>query len=149
MPLLGVGIDVVEVARVARLLERYGTAFERRWFAPDEALWARRAGRPEIGFSALLAGKESVWKSLGVIDDGPVPWRSIHVLPDAAGGKVTLPDGWPPRRRRSGSTSPWATVSPWPAPLPGPGCGEDRPHPNGQEKFCANPLPGPCTRVTL
>lgn len=96
MALLGVGIDVVEVARVARLLERYGPAFERRWFAPDEALWARRAGRPEIGFSALLAGKESVWKSLGVIDDGPVPWRSIHVLPDAAGGKVTLPDGLAP-----------------------------------------------------
>ena len=37
-----------------------------------------------------------MWKSLGVVGDGPVPWRSIHVLPDATGGKVTLPDGLAP-----------------------------------------------------
>jgi phosphopantetheine--protein transferase-like protein len=96
VPLLGVGIDVVEVARVTLLLERYGATFERRWFAPAESLWARRAGRLEEGLSALLAGKEAVWKSLRVAGSGPVPWRSIHVLPDGTGGKVTLPDGLAP-----------------------------------------------------
>lgn len=96
MPLLGVGIDVVEVTRVCRLLERYGALFERRWFTPEETVWALRTGRPAVGFSALLAGKEAVWKSLRVDGDGPLPWRSIEVLPDAAGGRVSVPDGLVP-----------------------------------------------------
>jgi holo-[acyl-carrier protein] synthase len=39
--ILGIGVDVVEVARVARLLERYGERFASRVLAPGE--WKRIA----------------------------------------------------------------------------------------------------------
>lgn len=93
MPLVGVGIDIVEVARVRRLLDRYADRFATRWFTPAEIRWAHWEGPPALGLSAVLAGKEAVWKSLGLSGDGPVPWRSLEVLPDAMGGQVALPPG--------------------------------------------------------
>lgn len=97
MRLVGVGIDVVEVARVERLLDRHGDRFANRWFTPAEVAWARVDGCPARGLSAVLAGKEAVWKALPVQPDGPVPWRSLQVLPEGGtGGQVTLPAGLAP-----------------------------------------------------
>jgi holo-[acyl-carrier protein] synthase len=62
--ILGVGLDLVEIARIARLWERHGRGFADRICAPGEL-----QSRPEAGMPAHLAGlfaaKEAVLKALG------------------------------------------------------------------------------------
>lgn len=88
MPLRGVGIDLVDVGRVARLLQARGETFTSRWFTADEAAQCNAADRPEVSFAARLAAKEAVWKSLGLGGNRSVPWRSITI--DSSGGTETV-----------------------------------------------------------
>jgi holo-[acyl-carrier protein] synthase len=71
-----VGIDIVELERVAAALERHGQRFIDRLYTPIEAAICR--GRPRE-FAARFAAKEAVMKALGTGARG-VGWREIEVL---------------------------------------------------------------------
>ena len=71
-----VGIDIVELERVAAALERHGRRFIDRIYTPIEAAICR--GRPRE-FAARFAAKEAVMKALGTGARG-VAWREIEVL---------------------------------------------------------------------
>jgi len=71
-----VGIDIVELERVAAALERHGQRFIDRIYTPIEAAICR--GRPRE-FAARFAAKEAVMKALGTGARG-VAWREIEVL---------------------------------------------------------------------
>lgn len=92
MSLRGVGIDIVEVARIARLIRMRGEAFTGRWFTVEEVADCSAADRPEAAFAARLAAKEAVWKSLGLDGNRPVPWRSITIGSDKGTEFVVLHD---------------------------------------------------------
>ena len=82
--ILGIGIDLCEIARIARaiekprFLERVYTEAER-----ERVLAASEIRRGEIA-AGLFAAKEAVSKALGTGFDGFGP-ADIEVLPDAAG----------------------------------------------------------------
>ncbi len=87
---LGVGVDLVEIARIERALQRHGARFLERIFTPAEA--ALCAGRP-AELAARFAGKEAVSKALGTGIAG-FGWRDIEILSDDAGKPlVTLYGG--------------------------------------------------------
>ena len=67
----GLGLDVVEVRRVAQLVSRYGHRFLDRCFAPGEV------ARPEDAehLAGLLAAKEAAFKALGTGLSSGVGWR--------------------------------------------------------------------------
>jgi holo-[acyl-carrier protein] synthase len=71
-----VGVDIIELDRVAAALERHGQRFVDRVFTPVEAAICR--GRP-ADFAARFAAKEAVMKALGTGARG-VAWREIEVL---------------------------------------------------------------------
>ena len=76
-----VGIDMIEIDRVRRVLERHPERFIRRVYTPEEAAFCR--GRvPEL--AARFAAKEAVMKALGT-GARSVAWRDIEVLPDRRG----------------------------------------------------------------
>jgi holo-[acyl-carrier protein] synthase len=79
-----VGIDLLEVARMARALERWGEAFERRVFTEGERAAARR-GVPAQAFAARYAAKEAVAKCLGTGFKHGVRRRDIEVVGDEHG----------------------------------------------------------------
>jgi holo-[acyl-carrier protein] synthase len=60
--ILGVGMDLVAVERVARMLAEHGVRFEERVFGPAER--ADSAGRSEA-LAARFAAKEACLKALG------------------------------------------------------------------------------------
>jgi holo-[acyl-carrier protein] synthase len=78
----GVGIDVVEVARMQRLLERLPRAYE-RLFSDQERRYSDGHADPFPRYAARFAAKEAVGKALGIGIIGFV-WREIEVL---SGGK--------------------------------------------------------------
>jgi len=69
--LLGVGVDVTDVARVRRLQAQH-PRFAERCFTADERGYALCHLRPEAPLAARFAGKEAVMKSLGS------GWRRIR-----------------------------------------------------------------------
>lgn len=81
------GIDVVEVERIRRAVERWGDGFVRRIFSPAEAALCH--GRAEL-LAARWAAKEAVAKLLGVGlrvvgGAGGVAFHDIETLVDACG----------------------------------------------------------------
>ena len=76
-----VGIDVIEIARVRKVLERHPERFLSRVYSPEEVAFCR--GRvPEL--AARFAAKEAVMKALGTGARG-LAWREIEVLPNQRG----------------------------------------------------------------
>jgi holo-[acyl-carrier protein] synthase len=78
---LCVGVDLVEIRRVADLVECYGERFARRIFTEREL--ADCEGRPE-SLAARWAAKEAAAKALGT-GFGPVDHQDVEVVPDEAG----------------------------------------------------------------
>lgn len=76
-----VGIDIIEIPRVAKVLAKHPERFLRRVFTPEEVAFCR--GRvPEL--AARFAAKEAVMKALGTGARG-LAWREIEILPNRRG----------------------------------------------------------------
>jgi len=82
---IGVGIDVAEVGRVAELVERHGKRFFERVFTPRELDYCLGRRRRNEHLAARFAAKEAVAKALGTGIGGRVRWRDIEVVRDEAG----------------------------------------------------------------
>jgi holo-[acyl-carrier protein] synthase len=82
---LGIGVDVVEVARVSRALERHRERLENRVFTAEER--SDCAGRVDrdLALAARFAAKEACLKALGTGWAGGVSFRQVEVRRDSAG----------------------------------------------------------------
>ncbi len=84
MRVLGVGVDLVEVDRIARALSRWGDRFVLRIFTESERLRAGNGPNRVLRLAARFAAKEAVMKALGTGRKG-VGWREIEITNDPAG----------------------------------------------------------------
>lgn len=90
---LGIGVDVVEVARVSRALEKHGERLENRIFTAEErSACAGRVDR-DLALAARFAAKEACLKALGTGWAGGVSFRQVEVQRDAAGRPSLLLHG--------------------------------------------------------
>jgi holo-[acyl-carrier protein] synthase len=83
---LSVGVDVVELERLRRAVDRFGDRFLARIYTSEELVYAR--GRvPEL--AARFAAKEAVSKALGVgmrhLSRHGIGWHEVEVLSDLRG----------------------------------------------------------------
>ena len=60
-----VGIDLIELDRIERALERHGERFKRRVFTEAERDYCDSKANPAQSYAARFAGKEAVGKALG------------------------------------------------------------------------------------
>jgi holo-[acyl-carrier protein] synthase len=81
MSVLSVGVDIVEIERIAAVLERHGSRFLQRIYTEREVAYCR--GRV-AELAARFAAKEAASKALGTGMRG-IRWRDIEVLPDGRG----------------------------------------------------------------
>ncbi len=86
----GIGIDLVDVQRIERALQRWGERFERRVFSNREIAYCRKHARPSIHYGGRFAAKEAFIKSLGGLPG--LAMRDIEVLNDHAGKPVLEPN---------------------------------------------------------
>jgi len=102
--MLSVGVDIVEIPRIARALERWGERFLRHVYTPSEIAYSRRRV-PEL--AARFAAKEAISKALGTGMVG-ISWTEMVVLGDHRGKpEVTLHGRALARARELGLTE-WA-----------------------------------------
>jgi holo-[acyl-carrier protein] synthase len=79
--IVGVGIDLVAIARVERLLDGKGDRALARLFTDAEVAYARSRARPAMHLAARLAAKEAGFKALAGSDDARlIGWREVEVV---------------------------------------------------------------------
>ena len=87
--MLSTGVDIIEISRIARTLERYGERFLRRIYTPGELEYCR--GRPSK-LASRFAAKEATMKALGTGVRG-VGWKEIEVTRAPSGAPGILLHG--------------------------------------------------------
>ena len=77
--ILGVGIDIIEVARVQASYEKFGERFLGRILLPDEVSYCLTHKTPGPFFAARFAAKEAVSKAFGTGIGAQLGWRDVEV----------------------------------------------------------------------
>lgn len=79
---VGLGVDLVEIDRVTRALERWGARLVARLMDPEEAARLPPAG-PErsLALARAIAGKEAASKAVGTGWSRGVRWRDVVLDP--------------------------------------------------------------------
>jgi holo-[acyl-carrier protein] synthase len=86
MPIHGHGIDLVDVARIAAMIERHGeTALARCFTAAERDYCDRQSRRRMEHYAARFAAKEAVLKALGTGWAKGIGWTDVEVRRDPAG----------------------------------------------------------------
>ena len=91
---LASGVDIIEISRVKRVLERYGQRFLDRVYTAGEIAYCR--GRAP-NLAARFAAKEATMKALGTGVRG-VGWKDIEVIREESGAPSVLLHGRGKRR---------------------------------------------------
>ena len=77
---LGLGIDLVEIERVARLIDQHGDRALGRLLTDTEASYCSRQAAPERHVAARVAAKEAAFKALAAGGDAAyIGWREFEV----------------------------------------------------------------------
>ncbi len=87
--MLSTGVDIIEINRIAAVLERYGERFLCRIYTPGELEYCR--GRPSK-LASRFAAKEATMKALGTGVRG-VSWKDIEVTRAPSGAPSILLHG--------------------------------------------------------
>lgn len=77
--IVGTGIDVIEVPRVAAAIERFGDRFVRRIFTEEEIRYCESKANRVERYAARFAAKEAGMKALGTGWNHGVRWRDVEV----------------------------------------------------------------------
>ena len=82
---LGVGIDIVSVARIERMISRWGDRFLSRVYTGREIKSCTRRPNPTPSLAARFAAKEAFIKALAGWHRGGIGYRSVEVVTDGDG----------------------------------------------------------------
>ena len=93
MSILGHGIDLVECARIAKVLENHGQRFLRRVLTPAERERAKKYKDPIPFIAGRGAAKEAILKMIGTGWRGRIAWTDMEILPDPSGRPVVTLTG--------------------------------------------------------
>lgn len=76
---IGIGTDLIEIARIAQSIDRYGERFLRRIFTAAEIDYCRRKKNAAESLAARFAAKEAAAKALGTGISRGIGWLEIEV----------------------------------------------------------------------
>jgi holo-[acyl-carrier protein] synthase len=110
--IVGVGIDLVDIARVDRLLDAKGERALRRLFTVDEVSYALSRPLPAQHLAARLAAKEAAFKALsGNSLARGIGWREIEVVRGDHGPTLALHGRGAERAAELGVSEIWVSLT--------------------------------------
>ncbi len=81
----GLGVDTIELTRIARVYEEYGERFLDRIYTSEEKAYALKYEDPVPRLAARFAAKEACMKALGTGWNNGVRWKDIAVANTSMG----------------------------------------------------------------
>ncbi|HUB86298.1 MAG TPA: holo-ACP synthase [Verrucomicrobiae bacterium] len=91
--ILGTGIDIIEVARIADSLERFGERFGQRILLPDEKAYCLSHTHPAPFVAARFAAKEAISKAFGTGIGAALGWRDMEIARKPTGEPYVILHG--------------------------------------------------------
>jgi holo-[acyl-carrier protein] synthase len=77
--ILGTGIDIIEVARIAASFEKFGERFVNRILRPDEIAYCRSHKNPAPFLAVRFAAKEAISKAFGTGIGAQLGWLDVEI----------------------------------------------------------------------
>lgn len=93
MSVLGIGVDLVECARIQRSIDRFGDRFLHRVFTDGEIAYSMSMKFPARHLAARFAAKEALSKAFGTGIGKAMGWRDIDVQKKASGEPFVVLSG--------------------------------------------------------
>ena len=98
MEISGIGVDLVDVERVARMIAKHPT-FTTRVFTPQEIEYCERQANPAESYAARWAAREACRKALGGVRG--MKWHDVRVARAPTGAPSLVLDGATQRKAES------------------------------------------------
>ncbi|MDQ3314427.1 MAG: holo-ACP synthase [Verrucomicrobiota bacterium] len=112
MSVLGIGVDIVDCARIEHSLERFGERFLQRVFTQGEIAYCQSVKFPARHFAARFAAKEAVSKAFGTGIGKAMGWRDIDLHRHESGQPfIVLEAGAKQLATERGVSSLWVSLS--------------------------------------
>ncbi len=102
--IIGIGSDLIDVRRIAKVIERHGDRFLDRIFTTSERARAERRAKSVETYAKRFAAKEACSKALGTGIRAGVCWRDM--------GVVNLPSGRPTMQLTGGALARLVAITP-------------------------------------
>ena len=93
MKIVGIGLDLVRIARIRASLERWHDRFLQRLYTKAEQRDCFARPSPYASLAGRFAAKEAILKALGTGWSGGVRWVDIQVLNDRMGRPIVTVGG--------------------------------------------------------
>ena len=93
MSVLGIGVDLVECARIQHSLDRFGDRFLHRVFTDGEIAYAQSMKFPARHLAARFAAKEALSKAFGTGIGKSMAWKDIDVHKKPSGEPFVVLEG--------------------------------------------------------
>lgn len=84
--IIGIGIDIVDVARIAKVYDKHGSKFLDRVLTDEEKAYCLQHSSPPQYIAARFAAKEAASKAFGYGIGIKFHWKNIEVYKLASGG---------------------------------------------------------------
>jgi len=90
---LGLGIDIIEIARVKKSIDKFGDKFLEKVFTEGEIKYCNAKFNKYQHYAARFAAKEAVYKALASGWTEGLRWKDIEILNDDSGMPSVNPSG--------------------------------------------------------
>lgn len=87
--IVGTGVDIAEVPRIAAAIERFGDRFLHRIFTANEIRYCESKANKVERYAARFAAKEAALKAIGTGWRGGISWTEVEVTREP-GGRPTI-----------------------------------------------------------
>ena len=88
--ILGIGHDIIEIARVKAELAKDGDSFKSEIFTPLEIAYCDQKHYPERHYAARFAAKEALYKAMAVAKGTGMSWLDIEVQNGFGGEPIII-----------------------------------------------------------
>ncbi len=110
--ILGLGTDIVEIDRIASMIDRHESTFLDRVFTAAERDYCGSKKHAAQHYAGRWAAKEAAMKALGTGFIPGVGWQDFEILPQQSGApRLTLSGGAADRAKSLGITGILVTMS--------------------------------------
>jgi holo-[acyl-carrier protein] synthase len=110
--IVGLGTDIVEIDRIAGMIDRHGDTFLDRVFTPAERAYCGKKKHAAQHYAGRWAAKEAAMKALGTGFVPGVGWHDFEILPEQSGApKLTLSGGGATKAKSLGIDAILVTMS--------------------------------------
>lgn len=90
---LGLGIDIIEIARIKKSIDSYGDKFLEKVFTDEEIKYCNSKFNKYQHYAARFAAKEAVYKALASGWQEGLRWKDIEIQNDNSGMPSIKPSG--------------------------------------------------------